>query len=114
MADHYLDSVFDLSGVPGLTLGSVHTRSQNCRAESFVAQDSLQAGCNVVLLGVYREDLTPASFPELFPDLFDQSAFFGIDTVLGKVTGFCNDKSHPAFEFRIELSSIQRPNPVRV
>jgi eukaryotic-like serine/threonine-protein kinase len=35
--------------------------------------------------------LTPPSFRQLFPDLFDQPAFFGIDTVVGKVTRFRND-----------------------
>ncbi len=114
MANHHLDSVFDLSGIPGLALGSVHARAQNCCAEPFVTQDSLQPGCNVVLLGIHGKDLTPPSFCQFLPDLFDQPAFLGIDTVLRKVAGFRNDKSHPAFEFRIELGTIQRPNPVWV
>jgi len=50
MADHYLNSVFDLSGVPRLALGGINARAQNCRSKSFVTQDSLKAGGNVVLL----------------------------------------------------------------
>ena len=43
-------------------------------------------------------------------DSVSQSAFFGIDSVLGKITGFCNQTSHSALEFRIELSAVQRSN----
>ena len=53
-------AVFDLPGVPGLAFRGVHTRSQECRAESFVAQDSLKPGCDVVLLRVHRKDLAAA------------------------------------------------------
>src|SRR5260370_486600 len=114
MADHYLDSFFDLSGVPGLALGRVHTRSQDCSAEPFVTQDSLQSGSNVVLLGVHGKDLTPPSFRRFLPDLLDELAFLGIDTVIGKVAGFCNDESDLAVEFGIELSTVQRANSVWV
>jgi hypothetical protein len=44
-------------------------------------------------------------------DSVSQSAFFGIDSVLGKITGFCNQTSHSALEFRIELSAVQRSLP---
>src|SRR6267154_6290887 len=114
MADYYLDSVFDLSGVPGLALASVHTRAQHCSAEPFVTQDSLQPDCNVVLLGIHGKDLTPPSLRQLSPDLFDQSAFFGINAVFRKLARICNDKSHPALEFRIKLNTVQRSNPVWV
>src|SRR5208337_1000901 len=114
MTDHNLDSVFDLSGVPSFTLRGIHTRSQNCSAEPFVSQDSLQSGGNVVLLCVHGKELTPPSFRQFHLNLLDQSPFFGIDMVLGKVAGFCNNESHSALEFRIELSTVQRPNPVWV
>src|SRR5580700_7408366 len=114
MAYHHLYSVVDLSGVPSLALGRVHTRFQNCCAEPFVAEDPSKSGCNVVLLGVDGKDLTPPSLRQLFLDLPDQFAFFGIDTVFEKLTGFCNDKSDPALEFRIELSTVKGPNPVRM
>ncbi len=34
--------------------------------------------------------------------------------VLGKVAGFCNNESHSALEFGIELSTVERPNSVWV
>src|SRR5438105_9393685 len=108
MADHYLHTVFDLPGVPGLALRGIDTRAQNSGADSLVGQDSLKPGCNVMLLGVHDEDLAAPSLCQFLPDLFDQLAFFGIDTVFGKLTGFCNNESNLAFEFRIELSAIQR------
>src|SRR3984885_8336932 len=110
MADHYLDSVFHLSGIPGLTLRGINARAQNSGVDSLVAQNSLQPGCDFVLLRVHDEDLAPPSVRQFLPDLFDQPAFFGIDSVLWKVTGFRNDKFHSVFEFRIELRTIQRPN----
>src|SRR5580698_8764951 len=114
MTDHSLDSVFDLSRVPCLALGRVDARSQNGRAEPFVAQDSLQSGGNVMLLGVYRKDLAPPSLCKLPLDLFDQPALFGRNMVFGKVAGFRNHESHFALEFRIELSAIQGPDAVGV
>src|SRR5208337_1149120 len=98
MADHYLHTVFDLPGIPSFALRGIDARAQNSGVDSLVAQDSLKPGCNVVLLRVHGIDLTPPSFRQLFLDLLDQSAFFGIDTVLGKVTGFCNNESNLALE----------------
>src|ERR1700722_4938150 len=114
MADHYLHAVFDLSGVPCLALGGINARSQNGSVDSLVAQNSLQSGCDVVLLRVHGKDLASPSFRQFLLDLLDQFAFFGMDTILGKVAGLRNHESDFAFEFRIELSTIQRSNPVRV
>src|SRR5713226_1381663 len=114
MADHNLDSIFDLPGIPSFALRGIDACPQNSGANSLAAQDSLEPRCNVVLLRVHGKDLTPPSLRQFLPDLFDQPAFLGIDKVLGKVTGFCNDESRPALEFRIELSTVECPNPVRV
>src|SRR3984957_13835806 len=95
-------------------LRSIHARAQHCRAEPFVTQDSLKPGCNVVLLRVHGKDLTPPSFRQFVLNLLDQSPFFGIDVVLGKVARFCNNESHSALEFGIELSTVQRSDPVWV
>src|SRR5579864_767305 len=114
MADHHLDSVFDLPGVPSFAVRGIDTRAQNRGANSLVTQNSLQPGCNVVLLRVYRKDLASPSLRQFLLDLLDQFAFFGIDLVLGKVAGFCNNEADSAFEFWIELGAIQRSNSVRV
>src|SRR5579864_9459591 len=114
MADHHLDSVFDLPGVPSFAVRGIDTRAQNRGANSLVTQNSLQPGCNVVLLRVYRKDLASPSLRQFLLDLLDQFAFFGIDLVLGKVAGSCNNESDSALEVRIELGSVQRSSPVRV
>src|SRR5260370_386675 len=114
MADHNLNTVFDLPGVPGFALGGIDARPQNSGANSLVPQDSLQSSGDVVFLRVHRKDLTPPSFRKLLLDLFDQLSFLGINAVLGKLTGFCNHESHLALEFRIELSAVERPDPVWV
>lgn len=114
MADHDLDSVFDLSGVPSFALGSIHARAQDCCAQPFLTQDSLQPGCDVVFLRVHGKDLAPPPLEQFLPDLLNEFSFFRIDPVLGKVTGFRNHESHPALQFRIEFRSVQRSNLVRM
>src|ERR1035441_10745304 len=107
MADHYLHTVFDLPGVPGFSLRGIDARAQNSGVDSLVAQDSLKPGCNVVLLRVDGKDLAPASLSQLFLDLFGQPAFLGVNSVFGKVTGFGNDESDLALEFRIDRKSTR-------
>ena len=81
MRDYDLHSILQLSGIPGFPLGRVYTGAQDRRADSLVAQDSLNTGGDVVLLRVNGKDLTPASFCKFFLDLFDQPALFGINPV---------------------------------
>src|SRR5260370_15732276 len=114
MADHYLDCIFDLPGIPGFALGGIDALPQNSGADSLVAQDSLKPRCNVVFLRVYRKDLTPSSFCQFLLDLLDQSPFLGIDTVLGKVSRLRNDESYLALEFRIDLNAVERPDSIRM
>ncbi|MGB6027472.1 MAG: hypothetical protein WBG40_19925, partial [Candidatus Sulfotelmatobacter sp.] len=113
MADHYLHTVFDLPGVPSFALRGIDARAQNSGVDSLVAQDSLKPGSNVVLLCVHGEDLTPPSLRQFLLDLFEQPAFLGVNSVFGKVTGFGNDKSDLALEFRIELGAVEGSEPIR-
>src|SRR6267154_720433 len=114
MADHNLNTVFDLPGIPSFALRGINARPQNGGADSLVPQNSLQPGRHVALLRVHSKDLTPPSLRQLFPDLVDEPSFLRINTVLGKLARFCNDESDLALESRIELRTVQRSNPVRV
>jgi len=58
------------------------------------------------LLRVHRKDLAAAPFREFVLDLFDESAFFGIQPVFGKVTGVRDNESDIPLEFAIELLPV--------
>src|SRR5881394_126128 len=74
MADDYLHSLFELPCVPHFALRGIHIGAQDRRADSFITQNPLQAGSNIVLARVNGKDLAASALRQFLLDLFDQSA----------------------------------------
>src|SRR6266567_599941 len=107
MRDNNLNSFLDQPRVPGFALGGIYAGAQNCRANSFVCQNSLKSGRNVMLLCIDGEYLATASFGEFFSDLFDEFSFLRIELLFWKITCLSNHKPNIAFQFGIKLRSVQ-------
>src|SRR5260370_34446995 len=107
MRDDNLDPLLDLSCVPGFPFRRIHTRPQDCRTDSFIAENPLKPCRDVVLLCVHGKHLTATPFGKFLFDLLDQSAFFGMQALFRKISGFGNDESDFAPELRIELGAVQ-------
>src|SRR5580698_8642189 len=107
MRDDDLDAFLDLARIPSLPFRGVHARPQNCGANSFLRQNSLEMRRDVMLLRVDREHLTSPSFGQFFSDIFDELPFFGMEMLLGKIVGIRNHEANVALEFRVELGSVE-------
>ena len=87
MRDYDLHSFLDLPCIPGFPFRGVHAGAQNCRPNSFIRQNSMESGRDVMLLRVDSEYLATASFGEFFSDLFDESSFLRIELLFWKIYG---------------------------
>src|SRR6202007_1002879 len=114
MRDYDLHSFLDLPSIPGLPFGGVYAGAQNCGSNSFVRQNALESGGDVMLLRVDNEYLTTASFGQFFSDLFDEFSFLGIQLRFGKIACLGNHKPDVALEFRIKLRPVQGSQAIRM
>src|SRR4051794_23763600 len=107
MAYHHLNALFDLSGVPGFSLGGINLRSHDCRPDSLFGENALQTPGHVAFPRVNREHLAASTRVKLMPDFLDQLPLFGVETVLREITWLGNDKSCFDARVGIELGAIK-------